>query len=206
MGIAMNLSGLIWMYIGGLSLACSARVANSLGAGLPRAAARATFTALALGVGVDLLCAALAVPLRHRVALLFTDAPAAVAGVAALMPVFAASLPGDGANAVLQGLLRGAGKQAAGAVTNVISYWLFGLPAAYYLAFRRGMGLRGLWAGIAAVNTLQGAVMLAIAVRFDFAAEAKKATERSSGLLAPLVEGGEEGSRDGETGDLLPEP
>lgn len=76
---------------------------------------------------------------RHRAALLPTrrpaDAPSVVERTAALLPVFALSLPGDGANATLQGLLRGAGRQGVGAITNICSYWLLGIPSAAYLAF-----------------------------------------------------------------------
>lgn len=38
---------------------------------------------------------------------------------------------------MLQGLLRGAGKQETGAVTNLLSYWCCGIPLAAYLAFKR---------------------------------------------------------------------
>lgn len=75
-------------------------------------------------------CAAPA-PISH----LGTDAPDAVALTASLLPIFALSLPGDGLNATLQGLLRGAGRQETGAITNLCSYWLLGVPMAAYLAF-----------------------------------------------------------------------
>lgn len=44
---------------------------------------------------------------RQSIPRLFTNLPAVVDATSALLPIFALSLPGDGINAVLQGLLRG---------------------------------------------------------------------------------------------------
>ena len=46
------------------------------------------------------------------------------------------------------GVVRGAGRQTIGAITNFISYWLLGLPLAALLAFRLELGIHGLWAGL----------------------------------------------------------
>lgn len=73
----------------------------------------------------------------------------------ALLPVVALGLMGDGVNSCMQGLLRGAGRQALGAVSNLLSYWLIGIPLAAYLAFRAHLGAFGLWWAVVAVNTLQ---------------------------------------------------
>lgn len=35
------------------------------------------------------------------------------------------------------------------------SYWCCGIPLAAYLAFRRGLGLEGLWWGLVCINTVQ---------------------------------------------------
>lgn len=37
-------------------------------------------------------------------------------------------------------------------VSNIASFWCFGIPLSYYLAFPRGLGIRGLWWGLFAVN------------------------------------------------------
>lgn len=141
------------MFVTGFAMATSTRVSNSLGAGLPRVARRAAWTAVAIAVALELAAGGSILALRHSWARLFTDAPAVVALTAGLLPVFALTLPGDGANAVLQGLLRcvslhvpvcgastvhsrclsqhrpprccrGSGRQETGAITNLCSYWL----------------------------------------------------------------------------------
>lgn len=188
MGISLNMSSLIWSTISGLGLACSARVSATLGAGMPSTARTAAMVSLALAVALELATAVCILALRDSIGYAFTSSQALVAAVASLMPIFALTLPGDGANCVLQGLLRGAGRQSLGAVTNLCSYWLLGIPMAYYFAFYRGFGLAGLWGGIAIVNSFQGVVMLCIALRINFGAESRKAVQRSARLVVPLLD------------------
>lgn len=92
----------------GLSLACSARVSSLLGAGTPAGARRAGLVALGLGVACEAVVAVALLCLSHQWPRLFTTVPAVIAATARLTPLLAASLIGDGANAVMQGLLRGA--------------------------------------------------------------------------------------------------
>lgn len=86
---------------------------------------------------------------------------------------------GDGMNATIGGVLRGAGRQELGALLNLASYWGVGLPTAYLLAHGLGMGLRGLWAGLVTCTSLQGVVMLAVLARFRWRAEAERALAAS---------------------------
>lgn len=83
------------------------RVSNSLGAGRPRSARRATAVSLLLTCCLEAAAGGVTVLTRHSLPYLFTDVSAVVELTAGLLPIFALSLPGDGVNAVLQGLLRG---------------------------------------------------------------------------------------------------
>ena len=195
MGICVNLSSLTWSIVSGLSLACSARVASTLGAGFPEMARQATFVSLGIGLSFEVINACVVVGFRHEIGAIFTSSATLIHAVAAVMPIFALGLLGDGANCVLQGLLRGSGKQALGAVANLSSYWAVGLPMAYYLGFSRGLGLQGLWGGIAIANTLQGTVMFGIALWVvDFEAESRKAVQRSTSSTLDGGGGGGGGS------------
>ncbi|KAL4427911.1 hypothetical protein ABPG75_002000 [Micractinium tetrahymenae] len=175
MGLVINTSGLAYMAVTGLACAASIRIGHSLGAAQPGQARRTAWTAWGLTMCLQAVVAAGIVLARHSWPRLFTDSPAVVARTAQLLPLFALSLFGDGTNAVLQGLLRGAGRQHLGAVTNLISYWCCGIPLAAFLAFRRGLGLEGLWWGLVVINTLQGGIMLTLAYCFDFEAQAERA-------------------------------
>ncbi|KAL4442008.1 hypothetical protein ABPG77_011269, partial [Micractinium sp. CCAP 211/92] len=161
MGILVNTSGIIWMFVSGYALACSTRVSNSLAMPLlatraraaPTPARRATWTAVGIAVGLELAGMVGMLALRNHWALLFTDSPEVRDLTARLLPIFVLSLPGDGANATLQGLLRGSGGRRRA---------------------RRSLGVAGLWWGLVLVNTVQGTLMATIALRFDFEKEARK--------------------------------
>lgn len=47
-----NPAGIIWMWVSGYGMACSTRVSNSLGAGCPRVARRATWVAVAIALAL----------------------------------------------------------------------------------------------------------------------------------------------------------
>ena len=53
------------------------------------------------------------------------------------------------------GVLKGLGQQLVGAITNFASYYLIGIPMAIYLALYRGLGLMGVWTGLAVADFLQ---------------------------------------------------
>ena len=193
---------------------------------------------------------------RAHLARLFTNVDEVVATCAQIFPLLAATLMGDGVNAALSGLLRGAGRQQLGALLSLGTYWCgppadpsspsarpparclpaclparthgclqgapagcrpawlptrapprppqthsspslprcargLGLPTSYLLAFKAGLGIQGLWAGLVFATTLQGMVMVFVMLRFDWAAEAAKAQER---LAEMGVEGDGAGS------------
>jgi len=46
--------------------------------------------------------------------------------------------------------MRGMGRPKAGAVVNVIGFYVVGLPLAWLLAFPLGLGIIGIWWGLAA--------------------------------------------------------
>jgi MATE family multidrug resistance protein len=56
---------------------------------------------------------------------------------------------GDGILGTSQGVLRGLGRQAQLMLLNVACFWCVGVPAGWYLTFKAGWGLEGLWVGMA---------------------------------------------------------
>ena len=89
------------------------------------------------------LFATLAVPLGH----LYTQDRAVIAMVAALLPIAAVFQVFDGIQVVSAGVLRGAADITFPAVMALIGYWALALPVGWVLAFRSGLGARGLWWG-----------------------------------------------------------
>ena len=200
MGVCLNLSAFIWSAVGGIALACSARISGLLGSQQPHRARQSAIIALALGVAVECIAVVGILLTRQRIGIIFTRQPTIIACIASIMPIFVISLPGDGANCVLQGLLRGSGNQALGSIVNLCSYWLLGLPVSYYLGHVKGLGVAGLWWGLGILNIVQGVVMLVVCFggAVDFEREAVVAAERSAALLStPLIMASEDDVEDG---------
>jgi MATE family multidrug resistance protein len=55
----------------------------------------------------------------------------------------------DGLQAVAGGALRGAGDVRFPSVATALAHWAVGFPAALLLAFSCGLGVRGIWWGLA---------------------------------------------------------
>ena len=58
------------------------------------------------------------------------------------------------------GILRGCGRQSWGAYLNLACFWALGLPLCWFLGLHLGLGLLGLWGGIAAATAVQACALL----------------------------------------------
>jgi MATE family multidrug resistance protein len=130
-------------------------VGHAIGAGDLAHARRLAASALLVGAGFMALsaCGLLAFPRLFAGA--YTSVPGVVAVAAALIPIAGVFQVFDGLQVVAAGVLRGAGDTRASLVSNVLGFWLVGMPVSLLLGFRAGLGVVGLWwgfvAGLAAV-------------------------------------------------------
>lgn len=147
--IVLNVASVSFMVPLGVSQAAVTRVGNLLGAGAPRQARRAAWVSLVLGAGVMSVSAALFVAARHAIGRLYTDDVEVIALAASVFPVAAAFQLFDGTQVVGAGILRGMGSTRPAALFNFVGFYLMALPLGAYLAFRRHLGLVGLWWGLA---------------------------------------------------------
>jgi MATE family multidrug resistance protein len=159
--IALNIAALAFMVPLGLSSAAAVRVGHALGAGDPRRAVHAGWTALAVGAAimsaVGLAFILVPVPLLR----VFTDDRLLLALGTRLLAIAAAFQLFDGAQVVATGVLRGAGDTRTPVIMNVIGHWLLGLPTGYALCFLAGWGVTGLWVGLS-IGLIFVAVVLTI--------------------------------------------
>jgi multidrug resistance protein, MATE family len=190
MGLVLNISGLLYMLPQGLGSATSVRVGNALGAGLPRAAKRAAYVAFVIVLITQFVLAAGALACRNSAGYLFTDDIDVASAAAKIFPIMAVCLLGDGVNATVAGVLRGAGRQELGAMFNLVAYWVVGLPLAGFLAFKINLGVVGLWIGLATCASFNGVAMTIAMVRMKWKVEALRATGRA--VLAQGVEDSED--------------
>lgn len=62
----------------------------------------------------------------------------------------------DGLMGTAQGVLRGCGRQRQLMVYNIAGFWVCGVLLGYLLCFKAGLGVVGLWWGIASGDTVTG--------------------------------------------------
>ena len=154
MGLALSVSGLLYMLPLGLGSAASVRVGNAVGAQLPKSAKRAAYSALSITLLTQSILCIIVLSTRNIAGFLFTDEPKVARAAAPVFMAMAFCIFGDGINAVLGGVLRGAGRQDLGAVLNLIVFWLVGLPIAGILGFSVHLGVVGLFLGLTAAAIL----------------------------------------------------
>jgi putative MATE family efflux protein len=134
----------------GFAGASSALVGQALGMGDPRRAVRSGWAAVrmaffwATAAGVVFMV----VP-QFLLGIFTNDLRVIDAGVGALA-VIGIGQPAQAVIFTLGGALRGAGDTRFPLVATIVNWFLVRLPLAYVLAFPLGLGLTGVWAGIAA--------------------------------------------------------
>ncbi|MEZ5292392.1 MAG: MATE family efflux transporter [Vicinamibacterales bacterium] len=157
--IALNIAGMAFMVPLGVASAGAVRVGNRVGARDPDGAARAGWTALALG-GAFMCTTAAAFLLAPRWLVgLFSPGAAVVELGGSLLLIAAVFQLFDGLQAVATGVLRGLGDTRTAMVVNLTGHWLLGLPIAYTLCFAVGLGVRGLWMGLSTGLIVCGVIL-----------------------------------------------
>ena len=146
----------------GLASAAAVRVGQAIGRGDPRGAAMSGWTALALGslleIGVVLTFVFAGVPIGH----IFTYDPAIIRMAVRLLMLGALFELFDGFQTISTGALRGLGDTRTPMICHLIAYWTWGLPAGWYLCFRRGWGAAGFWVGFVVALVPLGIVLLTV--------------------------------------------
>jgi MATE family multidrug resistance protein len=160
--IALNLAGFTFMVPLGLASAGAVRVGHAIGRGDAAAAARAGWTAILFGV-LFMTVAALTFLTIPRVLLgAFTADPRVLEIGVSLLAVAAVFQLFDGLQGVSTGVLRGLGDTRTPMLWNLAGHWGIGLPLAYLLAFRFGLGVIGLWWGLSSGLIICGVALLVV--------------------------------------------
>ena len=163
-----------------VGIAASIRVGQTLGAADANAARATAQCSLALCGGFMTALAAVKLCVRRYLGRLFTDDEAVITLVAELVFIAALFQISDGMQAVCAGVMRGMGRQRLVAGLNLVGFWVIGLPLGALLTFGPAthIGVAGLWWGLAAGLTVVAAFGVAVLLRTDWDAEARRTAAR----------------------------
>ncbi|XP_059829524.1 multidrug and toxin extrusion protein 1-like isoform X1 [Hypanus sabinus] len=145
----------VYMIPLGFSVSASVHVGNALGARHPqKAKTLARVGLLCTGSCAAVTCAILS-SVSHVLGYIFTSDKEIILLVADVLPLVIIHQLFDALAAVSSGVLRGAGKQALGAVVNLIGFYLIGFPIGIPIMFAGKLGILGYWIGILTCTAVQ---------------------------------------------------
>uniref|UniRef100_A0A0A9EZ95 Protein DETOXIFICATION n=2 Tax=Arundo donax TaxID=35708 RepID=A0A0A9EZ95_ARUDO len=149
----------------GFSAAVSTRVSNEIGAGNVDRAKNAVSVTMKLSVLLAISFVLLLAFGHDLWASLFSGSARIVSEFTGITPLMIISIVLDSAQGVLSGVSRGCGWQHLGAMTNLVAYYLVGLPLAILFAFKLKFYTKGLWVGLVCGLACQACSLLMITVR-----------------------------------------
>ncbi|MCP4323241.1 MAG: MATE family efflux transporter [Alteromonadales bacterium] len=150
--IAMNFSSMVFMLPMSIASAVSIRVGFNLGQDNNDGAKVATYSGLAVGLGLSVITALLTIIFKEDIAMLYTDNHEVIHLAITLMFFAALYQCVDAIQVVAAGALRGYKEMTAIFTRTFIAYWVVGLPLGYLLAMTNlliePLGAKGFWIGI----------------------------------------------------------
>ncbi|CAD6227091.1 unnamed protein product [Miscanthus lutarioriparius] len=166
--MCQNTEAISYMITYGFAAVISTRVSNELGARNIANAKKALTVSLALSLmlGVVFL---LLLGLGHELwARLFSSSKAVVSAFASMTPLLIGSVVLDSTQGVLSGVARGCGWQHLAAWTNLVAFYVIGLPLAILFGFTLGLQTKGLWMGQICGLLCQNCVLFFITLRTNW--------------------------------------
>ena len=177
MAILSNVISFAYRFPLGISAAACTAIGNSLGEGNVVKARTTALAALAIAVGMALVYGLALLVLRFRVPKLYTSDEAVIEFSASLLPLVVVYLLLDALQLVAQGVLRGAGKQSAGALVSAVSFNAVVIPAAVVLGLVLQLRQWGLWLGTLLGYTTMCVLFCVLIVRLDWPGASARAIE-----------------------------
>jgi MATE family multidrug resistance protein len=145
--VALGLASFTFMGAVGFSGGAAVRVGYAVGEG--RSPRRAGLVGLSCGALFMAVCGVVFATLPDALVRVFTEDPDVVVLGSGLVVIAAFFQLFDGLQVVAAGVLRGAGDVRFPFAAAVAAYWGVGFPVAVVLGFPAGLGVRGIWWGLA---------------------------------------------------------
>lgn len=163
----------------GVGIAGANRVGNLLGAQRPQQARRAAQATLVIGIAVSTANSLVLYFSRNTWAYLFTSDQKIAQLVSQVIPWVSVFVFADNLAGVADGVLNGMGRQHVGAWCNLGAYYFFALPVGFWLCFKHGWGLFGLWSTLAVALIVACFVTLVVVISSDWEKESELAERRT---------------------------
>jgi len=148
--VALNIASFFFMIPLGLAMAITVRVGHAVGRGDARGVRYAGFCGIGLTLATQALSAALMLSMPQVIASLYTHDDGVIATATELIVLAGLFQFSDGIQVASNGALRGLKDTRVSMVITLFAYWCVGMPVGWWLAFRQGLGARGMWMGLIA--------------------------------------------------------
>ncbi len=165
--VVISFSSLIFMIPLSLSMALTIVVGFSVGGERLTAAKHYSLLGVLSGIGALGVAAIFMFFLREQIAGLYSNDPEVITFAGQLFLVAILYQLSDGAQAGLQGVLRGYKDVKIPFFIAFIAYWMLGMPIGYLLAAFTELGPFGLWIGIS-IGLTGAAIGFLIRLRFIY--------------------------------------
>ncbi|CAO2149915.1 unnamed protein product [Urochloa humidicola] len=182
--ICVSTEAIACMITIGFSATVSTRVSNEIGAGNIDKAKNAVSVTMKLSVFLAVSFVLLLAFGHNLWASLFSRSTTIMSEFAAITPLMMISIVLDSAQGVLSGVSRGCGWQHMAAMTNLVAFYLVGMPLALLFAFKLKFYTKGLWAGLICGLTCQACSLLVITVRTKWSELAEAMKEEKATYVA----------------------
>lgn len=170
--VTITISQICFMMMTGLATAVSVLVSNSFGKKDMEAVREYSSKGYLMILAVSaFFCTAIWI-FRYPIIGMFTDSPEVTAAVLSLLVVLFTYQFGDGLQLCYCNALRGIQDVKPIMLMAFVSYYLIAIPAAYFLGFKAGLGITGIWIGFPVGLTMAGIFYY---LRFRSRTRAKKA-------------------------------
>jgi MATE family multidrug resistance protein len=160
--IMMQVVGTAFMIPLGLGISVSSLIGNALGGKDIQYAVKIGQVVLCLTLIMEILIGTIVYLCGDYIILIFTQDPETKQVTYSMMPFLGIFIILDGIQGVSSGVFRGTGKQAIGAMANIIAFYVIGLPFAWVLGFHTQLGVRGLIFGTSIGTGFQSIAMVSL--------------------------------------------
>ncbi|WP_255484401.1 MATE family efflux transporter [Granulicella sp. 5B5] len=151
--VALQCASTTFMVPFAISSATSVRVGHAIGrmrtgAATVANAAAAGWSGIGAGAAFMLAASLVMLTMPEHIARIFTPDKGVIAAAVPLLVIASGFQFFDGIQINATGALRGAGNTTTGLLTQLVCYWVIGMPLGYLLGFKMHMGAAGLWWGL----------------------------------------------------------